>query len=81
MPTFWLRRPTPTQCTRGSSISGERGQREGAVGEDVDLRPRIGADQRPRGAHRLDETGGQVVRPRGSDGRHRAVAVARTSRR
>jgi hypothetical protein len=24
MPTFWLRRPTPTQCTRGSSTSAER---------------------------------------------------------
>ena len=62
--------------------SRRRGQREGAVGEDVDLRARIGADQRPRCAHRLGQTGaaGRAARA-DADGRQRPVAVARRAPR
>lgn len=49
---------------------------EGAVGEDVDLGARVGADERARRAQRLGQTLRQVARPRAVDGRQRAVAVA-----
>src|SRR5207248_4601226 len=51
-------------------------QRERAVGEDVDLGTRIGADQRARRAQRFRQALRQVARARGVDGRQRAVAVA-----
>ena len=80
MPTFWPRRPTPTQRTRASLASAARVGAEGAVGEDVDLGARIGADQRPRGADGLGQPGRQVAGVGAADRRQRPVAVARQRR-
>ena len=62
-----------------TGIGGLRraGQRVGAVGEDVDLRARVGAHQRARRAHGLRQPVGQVARVGGTDGRQRTVVVAR----
>src|SRR5215468_9775315 len=55
---------------------GRRSERERAVREDVDLRARVGADQRPCGPERLGQPLWQITRPRRADGRQRAIAVA-----
>ena len=55
-------------------------QRVGAVGEDVDLGTRIGADQHPGGAHRLRQAVGQVARVGRADGGQRPVVIARERR-
>ena len=79
MPTFWLRRPTPTQRTRGSSLSGVRASvKAPSVKTWISARG-IGADQRPRRPHRLGQPGaaGRAPARRGwrpPRGRGRATA-------
>ena len=57
------------------------GEREGAVGEDVDLGARLGRDEGTRRADGLHESGRQVTGLRGPDGRQRPLTVTGERRR
>ena len=81
MPTLLAALPhAAPSAARRPSCSGVGGEREGAVGEDVDLGARIGADERARRADRLGQPVRQVVRaapPRSRPARGRGRGSAR----